>query len=32
MGNQQKIITFQEFSTHPVEVFEQVLQGDEVIV
>jgi hypothetical protein len=32
MGNQRKVISFKEFSDHPEEVFEQVLQGEEIIV
>jgi hypothetical protein len=32
MGNEQKVITFQEFSSHPAEVFDSVLDGTEIIV
>ena len=32
MGNDQRVITFQEFSSHPAEVFESVLDGTEIIV
>ena len=32
MENKRKVISFQEFAEHPIEVFEQVLQGAEVVV
>jgi hypothetical protein len=32
MSHARKIITYQEFSTHLAEVFESVLQGEEVVV
>jgi hypothetical protein len=32
MGNGHKVISFQEFSSHPTEVFEAVLDGTEVVV
>lgn len=32
MANERKVISYQEFSNHLAEVFEQVLQGEEVVV
>jgi hypothetical protein len=32
MGNERKVISYQEFSTHPTEVFELVLDGAEIVV
>jgi hypothetical protein len=32
MRNERKVITFQEFVDHPDEIFEQVLQGEEIVV
>lgn len=32
MGNERKVISYQEFSSHPAEVFESVLDGTEIVV
>jgi antitoxin (DNA-binding transcriptional repressor) of toxin-antitoxin stability system len=32
MSHERKVITYQEFSNHLAEVFESVLQGEEVVV
>lgn len=32
MGNERKVISYQEFSSHPDAVFESVLDGAEIVV